>query len=260
MAPLLLDDEDAIAIAVALTSAATSPVMGVGERSVQTLIKLEQVLPRHSRERVRTLEAAITAGPTGAARVDAERLTMTAEPIRDHERIGFPYRDRRGSERRREVEPHALVSLGRRCYLVAWDCDRRDWRTFRLDRAERVAGCRASFEPRQLPEEAAEFVAGRVEAAGQYEARVVLDVPADTIAERARWLWGSVEPIDDRTSEFRTTDDDLDWLTLRVAMLGVDFEVRSPPELIEHMSGVARRLAGGVGIQAGGPEVAEPGT
>ncbi len=253
MAPLLLEEEDAIAIAVALTGAATSPVIGVGERAVQALVKLEQVLPSHLRERVRTLQAAITAEPAGAALIDAGSLTAMAEAIRDRERIGFVYRDRAGNESRREVEPHALVSRGRRWYLVAWDRDRRDWRTFRLDRAERVAGRRTSFEARQLPEDPADFVAAHIGAGGRYEARVTLDVPAHEIAERARWLWGSVEPIDERTSEFRTTDDDLDWLTQRIAMLGVDFEIRSPPELIAHMSGVAERLARGVGASMVAP-------
>lgn len=249
MPPLLLDDEDAVAIAIALTSTATSPVVGVAETSVQTLVKLEQILPGHLRERVRTLQSAITAGPVGTARIDAATLTTTAEAIREHERIGFDYRDRSGAERRRDAEPHALVTLGHRWYLVAWDRDRRDWRTFRLDRVGPGVTRGTPFRRRELPESPVDFVAARVSAGGRHEARVTLRVPAEEIAERAGWLWGSVVSVDETTCEFRTTDDDLDWLTLRVAMLGVDFEVRSPPELVEHMSAVARRLARGVGME-----------
>ena len=134
MPPLLLDDEEAIAIAVGLRTAARASVEGIEETSIRALVKLEQVLPEHLRRRVQALHGddrdAAGAGPS----VDPQDLTVVAAACRDRERLRFGYRGREGATSRREVEPHSLVNLGRRWYLVAWDCGREDWRTFRLDR------------------------------------------------------------------------------------------------------------------------------
>jgi predicted DNA-binding transcriptional regulator YafY len=145
---------------------------------------------------------------------------------------------------RREVEPHSLVNLGRRWYLVAWDRGRRDWRTFRLDRLSRPASTGVRFSPRTLPaKDAADYVARSMSAwASRFEARVTLRAPAEAIRKRVPSHWGTVEPIDDDTCEYRTSDDDLDWLALRIAMLGVEFEVHEPPELREHLRAMGRRL------------------
>jgi predicted DNA-binding transcriptional regulator YafY len=244
MPPLLLDDDEAIAIAVGLRSAAGASVTGIEETSVRALVKIEQVLPAHLRRRVSALQAATTTLPTGGPTVDPQSLTVIATACRDSELVRFAYRGRDGAESRREVEPHSLVNLGRRWYLVAWDRGRSDWRTFRVDRLTGPAATGVRFQPRPLPaKDAADYIAQSMSAwKHRYEARVTLHVPAEAIRSRVPRHWGSVEAIDDTACEYRTGDDDLDWLALRIAMLGVDFEVHEPPELRERLRAMARRL------------------
>ena len=244
MPPLLLDDEEAIAIAVGLRTAARASVTGIEETSVRALVKLEQVLPAHLRRRVRALQSATMTLPAGGPTVDPQCLTVIAAACRDSERVRFAYRGRDGVDSRREVEPHSLVNLGRRWYLVAWDRGRRDWRTFRVDRLAKPASTGVRFAQREPPaKDAAAYVAQSLSAAPyRYDARVTLHASAQAIRERVPSRWGTIEPIDDRTCEYRTGDDDLEWLALRVAMLGVDFDVHEPPELVEHVANLARRL------------------
>jgi predicted DNA-binding transcriptional regulator YafY len=244
MPPLLLDDDEAIAIAVGLRTAARASVTGIEETSVRALVKLEQVLPAHLRRRVRALQSATMTLPDGGPTVDPQSLTVIATACRDSELVRFAYRGRDGVASRREVEPHSLVNLGRRWYLVAWDRGRRDWRTFRVDRLTRPASTGVRFSPRTLPaKDAADYVARSMSAwASRFEARVTLYAPAEAVRKRVPSHWGTVEPIDDASCEYRTSDDDLDWLALRIAMLGVEFEVRKPPELRDHLRAMGRRL------------------
>src|SRR6478672_3183458 len=151
MPPLLLDDDEAIAIAVGLRTAARASVTGIEETAVRALVKLEQVLPAHLRRRVGALGSATITPPVGGPTVDPQHLTTIAAACRDSERLRFAYRRRDGTGSRREVEPHTLVNLGRRWYLVAWDRGREDWRTFRLDRLARPASSGVRFTPRRLP-------------------------------------------------------------------------------------------------------------
>jgi predicted DNA-binding transcriptional regulator YafY len=252
MPPLLLDDDEAIAIAVGLRSAAGASVTGIEEMSVRALVKLEQVLPAHLRRRVSALQAATMTLPTGGPTVDPQSLTVIATACRDAEVVRFAYRGRDGAASRREVEPHSLVNLGRRWYVVAWDRGRRDWRTFRVDRLTGPAATGVRFPPRPLPaKDAADYIAQSMSAwKHRYQARVTLQVPAEAIRSRFPQHWGSVEAIDDATCEYRTGDDDLDWLTLRIAMIGVDFEVHEPPELREHLRAMSRRLDRAAGTPA----------
>jgi predicted DNA-binding transcriptional regulator YafY len=244
MPPLLLDDDEAIAIAVGLRTAARASVTGIEEASVRALVKLEQVLPAHLRRRVGALGSATVAPPVGGPTVDPQHLTEIAAACRDSECLRFAYRSRDGADSRREVEPHSLVNLGRRWYLVAWDRGRGDWRTFRVDRLESPASSGVGFTPRTLPaEDAAAYVARSITGAPtRYEARVTLHVAAREIASRVPPHWGVIEPIDAHTCEYRTGDDDLGWLALRIAILGVDFEVHEPPELVEWLRQLAERL------------------
>jgi predicted DNA-binding transcriptional regulator YafY len=142
------------------------------------------------------------------------------------------------------VEPHSLVNLGRRWYLAAWDRRREDWRSFRVDRLTKPASTGVRFVPRRLPaKDAAAYVGQSItRAPNRFEARVTLRVPAEEISTRFPAQWGTVEPIDSHSCEYRTGDDDLRWLALRIAMLDVDFEVHEPRELAEHLVGLARRL------------------
>jgi predicted DNA-binding transcriptional regulator YafY len=245
MPPLLLDDDEAIAIAVGLRTAAHTSVTGIEETAVRALVKLDQVLPARVRRRVRALGTATSTPPVAGPTVDPQDLTVIAAACRDHERLRFGYRRRDGTESRREVEPHSLVNQGRRWYLVAWDRRREDWRSFRVDRLTKPAAAGVRFEARELPtKDAAEYVARSITAMpSRFEAVVTLLVPAEEVASRTPSYWGEVTPIDAHSCEFRTGDDDLGWLAVRVAMLGVDFEVREPPELIEHLQLLSRRIA-----------------
>jgi predicted DNA-binding transcriptional regulator YafY len=244
MPPLLLDDDEAIAIAVGLRTAARASVTGIEETAVRALVKLEQVLPTHLRGRVAALGSATIVPPVGGPTVDPQDLTVIAAACRDSECLRFDYRSREGIDSRREVEPHSLVNSGRRWYLVAWDRDRADWRTFRVDRLSRPGSSGVRFTPRTLPApDAAAYVEQNIRGAPhRYEARVTLHAAAEELAGRVPAYWGTIEPRDERSCEFRTGDDDLGWLALRVAMLGVDFEVHEPPELAEHLRSLAGRL------------------
>src|SRR5918997_5107645 len=244
MPPLLLDDDEAIAIAVGLRTAARASVTGIEETAVRALIKLEQVLPAHLRRRVRALQSATLTLPTGGPTVDPQSLTVIATACRDSECLRFGYRGRDGAASRREVEPHSLVNFGRRWYLVAWDRGRSDWRTFRVDRLRGPAATGVRFSPRTLPaKDAADYIAKSMSAwTHRFEARVTLHASAETIRRRFPSHWGAVAPVDDHTCEYRTGDDDLDWLALRIAMFGVDFDVHEPPELREQLRIIARRL------------------
>jgi predicted DNA-binding transcriptional regulator YafY len=244
MPPLLLDDDEAIAIAVGLRTAARASVTGIEEASVRALVKLEQVLPAHLRRRVSALGSATIAPAAAGPTVDPQHLTVIATACRDSESLRFAYRNREGVDTRREVEPHSLVNLGRRWYLVAWDRRREDWRSFRVDRLSSPASIGVGFKARTLPaKDAAAYVAQSIsDAPTRYDARVTVHASLEEITSRIPFHWGSFEPIDERTCEYRTGDDDLGWLAMRIAMLGVDFEVHEPPELVEHLETIAGRL------------------
>jgi predicted DNA-binding transcriptional regulator YafY len=219
MPPLLLDDDEAIAIAVGLGTAARASVTGIEETAVRALVKLEQVLPAHLRRRVRALGSATIAPPVAGPTVDPQHLTVIAAACRELECLRFAYRSRDGTESRREVEPHSLVNLGRRWYLVAWDRRREDWRSFRIDRLSRPASTGVRFRARQLPvEDAATYVGQSISRApARFEARITLHAAAEEVTSRVPRHWGRIEPIDERSCRFRTGDDDLRWLAVRMA-------------------------------------------
>jgi predicted DNA-binding transcriptional regulator YafY len=236
---------------VGLRTAARASVTGIEETALRALVKLEQVLPAHLRRRVGALGSATIAPPAGGPTVDPQDLTVIAAACRDSECLRFAYRSRDGTDTRREVEPHTLVNLGRRWYLVAWDRRREDWRSFRVDRLRRPAAMGVGFSQRRLPaKDAAAYVAQSITSApSRFEARVTLQAPADEVTARVPSHWGTIEPLDDRTCEYRTGDEDLGWLAVRITMLGVDFEVHEPPELVEHLRVLANRLERAAGAR-----------
>lgn len=244
MPPLLLDDEEAIAIAVGLRTAAGASVAGIEETAVRALVKLEQVLPAHLRRRVGALGSATFTLPVAGPTVDPQQLTSIASACRDSECLRFAYRSRDGTDSRREVEPHSLVNHGRRWFLIAWDPRREGWRTFRIDRLRKPASTGVRFTPRRLPaNDPAAFVRQSISRApNRFEAVVTVHASAEEIASRVPAHWGAIEPIDAHTCSYTTGDDDLKWLAMRLAMLGVDFEVHEPPELLEHLRVLAVRL------------------
>ncbi|MBJ7520103.1 MAG: YafY family transcriptional regulator [Solirubrobacteraceae bacterium] len=246
MPPLLLDDDEAVAIAVGLRTAGAS-VEGIEETSIRALVKLEQVLPAHLRRRVTALnEATATLTPhSRGPTVDPQALTTIAGACRDHECLRFAYRAKDGVESRRLVEPHSLVNIGQRWYFVAWDCDRDAWRTFRMDRLEHPSTAGRRFEPRTLPGgDPAAFVSKNLSgSAPRHEARVTLKASAGEVALRSPWAGSNVEPIDAVSCEYRTSDTSIEWLALRLAMIGVDFEVHEPAALRTECARLAERLA-----------------
>ena len=256
MPPLLLDDDEAIAIGVGLRTAARVSVTGIEETAVRALVKLEQVLPAHLRRRLAALGSVTVALPVTGETVDPQQLIEIAAACRDSECLRFGYQRRDGTASRREVEPHALVNTGRRWYLAAWDRGREDWRTFRLDRMARPASTGVRFTPRKLPaKDAATYVKRSITSAPhRFETRVTLHAPASEVPRH----WGTIEPIDAGTCEYRTGDDDLHWLALRIVMLGVDFEVHEPPELVEHLRELGARISRGSGAAAGRTGTAAP--
>lgn len=245
--PLLLDDEEATAIAVGLRTAASSSVGGVEEASLRALVKLEQVLPAPLRRRVSALSDATATIATGGPTVDAEALTLIAMACRNNEVLTFGYTRRDGAESRRRVEPDSLVNFGSRWYLVGWDRDRLDWRIFRVDRLNDAAAEGGHFTARTLPGvDAAALVSAGISAAPQrYEALVTLHAPLEEVRDRVPPRWGKLERIDERSCSYRTGDYDLNWLSLRIAMLGVDFEIHKPTELRDHVRDLGGRLLRG---------------
>jgi predicted DNA-binding transcriptional regulator YafY len=244
MPPLLLDDDEAIAIAVGLRTAAGASVSGIEETAVRALVKLEQVLPAHLGRRVGALGSATLTLPVTGPTVDPQHLTVIAAGCRDSQCLRFDYRSRDRTDSHREVEPHSLVNHGRRWYLVAWDRQRSDWRTFRIDRLTKPESTGVRFTPRRLPaKDAAAYVKQSItRAPSRFEALVTLQAAAEEVKSRVPRHWGAIEPIDAHTCTYRTGDDDIRWLAWRIAMLGVDFEVHEPPELIEHLRALASRL------------------
>ncbi|WP_162824104.1 helix-turn-helix transcriptional regulator [Peterkaempfera bronchialis] len=247
--PLLLDDEEAVAVAVGLRTAAGGTVEGMAESSVRALAKLEQVLPSRLRRRVNALQTATVALSGGGPTVDPQLLTVIASACRDRMRTRFHYQDHGGAESRRIAEPHRLVCTGWRWYLVAWDTDRDDWRTFRVDRITEPLPTGPRFEPRELPEGAAERVSRGVSTeAYRYRARVTLHAPAEAVRARTSPTSAQVEPLDEHRCTLRAGANSLGALAIHLALFGVEFEVHEPPELVVHLRELAERM-----VRATGP-------
>ncbi|TDD44704.1 YafY family transcriptional regulator [Kribbella antibiotica] len=237
--PLLLDDDEAVAVAVGLRAAAGGTVAGIEESSVRALTKLEQVLPSRLRHRVKLLQA-VAVTPSGAAAVQPEVLLAVAEACRDHQRMRFDYRNHDGTAARRTTEPHRLVNTGRRWYLIAWDLDRADWRTFRLDRLEPIIPTGPRFTPREVPED-------KTNRAGyRYQARFLIHAPAEVVADQLGPSVATVVPHTATTTTVEAGSNSLDELALYVGLLGHPFEVQSPPELIAHVRALSARLSAAV--------------
>jgi predicted DNA-binding transcriptional regulator YafY len=240
MPPLLLDDDEAVAIAVGLMTAAGGAVEGIEETSVHALTKVVQVMPPRLRRRVDALQAyTVPAVMGGGPTVDAGALTVIAQACRDDERLRFGYTRRDGEQASRLVEPHRLVSLGRRWYLVAWDLERHDWRTFRVDRLTDPVATGARFRQRDLPAaDAAEFVRRQIASMPtRYQVAVRVQAPAADVRQVVS-RWGTVEPIDDASCMLLMSVDELDWPAMALGAVRADFDILEPPELRDHLRAV----------------------
>lgn len=244
--PLLLDDEEAVAIAVGLRTAAHGAVAGLEETAVRALAKLQQVLPAPLRRRVEAVAAGTmaTAGWTGDA-VDADVLVALAQACRASEQVRFAYTAADTSQTPRLVEPHRLVVHYRRWYLIAWDVQRAGWRTFRADRIERPFANGVRIRPRELPaQDAAAFLDASLRSRPQAHTAVLrLHATADD-AQRSIAPWmGDITDSGDGTCTLRATSDSLPWLTAVLAMLDIKADpVEVSPELGAHLEVVSRRL------------------
>jgi predicted DNA-binding transcriptional regulator YafY len=242
MPPLLLDDDEAIAVVVSLRSAAGHSVAGLSEASVSALAKLNQVLPARLRERTAALQHATVALTGPGPVVGPEQLAALASACRGHQRLRLRYRDRSGSDTIRVVEPYRLVSTGYRWYLMAFDVERADWRTFRVDRIGDSAEAGGRFVPRDPPDPAAFVAAAVTSAPYRYQARVLVHAPAHVVAEEFSRTSGVVLDAGDGSCLLTTGADSLDVLTFHLAAVGADFTVLAPPELITYVRDVADRL------------------
>jgi predicted DNA-binding transcriptional regulator YafY len=240
--PLLLDDDEAVAVAVGLRTAANGSVTGIQETSVRALTKLEQLLPSRLRHRVNAVAAATVEVPASGPTVDAEVLTAIAGACRNQQRLRFDYRDHDGSAGVRTVEPHRLVHDRGRWYLVAWDVDRQDWRTFRADRIHPRIPTGPRFAPRDPPDgDVASYLLRGVGAATwRYRARVIVHAPATVIAGRLPPAV-LVEAVDEHTCAVSVGSDTPQMLALYLGMLDADFEVGEAPELVEQLRTLADR-------------------
>ncbi|WP_405486045.1 helix-turn-helix transcriptional regulator [Nocardia sp. NBC_00511] len=246
MPPLLVDDDEAVAIAIGLRAAAGSAVAGIEEASVRALTKLEQVLPAKLRRRVRVLGAATMAPAATAHTIDPEVLTTLAAAVTNRERVRFEYLSAAGASTRRNVEPVGLVPYRHRWYLVGFDLDRADWRSFRVDRLERPQPTAARFTPRELPAtDPAAFVIGARTDSGPPSLRFLVDIeaPADKVIGRLGECPGDIAARDENSCRLDVArDDDPLWIAQRLVELGVDFVVHQPPELTAALREIRARL------------------
>ncbi|MGH8958789.1 MAG: helix-turn-helix transcriptional regulator [Acidimicrobiia bacterium] len=241
--PLLLDDDEAVAIAMGLLTAAGGTITGIEETSLRALSKLENVLPPRIRRRINMLQSAVVPMIRAWVKVDAEILTTVAQACRDHERLRFEYTSRQGEDSERHVEPHQLVSLRQRWYLVAFDRERDDWRTFRLDRIKAPRATKFDFKPRAIPGgDAASYVTESLRSIPtRYRVLATIAVPASEVANKLRDA--TVEAIDDDRCLIRLDGDHLEWLAFQITWLGVDFVIHEPEELVDYMGDLSGRLA-----------------
>lgn len=253
--PLLLDDDEAVAVAVGLRTAAGHGIEGIGETSVRALAKLEQVLPHRLRRRVGALNAVTVPMLRGAREdaVDPAVLTELAHLCRDAERLRFAYRDHDGAESRRTVEPHRLVCTEHRWYLVAWDLDRADWRTFRVDRIAPRPPHGPRFVPRDPPaEDLAAYVSQGVSTRA-YATHAVLRllVPLEEAARRVSPSTGTLRADGPDRCVLRTGAASPEVMVMHLLMLGFEFEVLEPAELTGAIRATRDRLARS--LARGGP-------
>lgn len=242
--PLLLDDAEAVAVAIGLRTA--SGVAGIEESSASALAKLEQVLPDRLRRRVATVTSALSAGPVNTdsnvedPEIDPAVLSRLTDAIRDKEQLRLVYEGER-----LDVEPYRVVTWQRRWYLVAREVPGGAWRALRIDWAEISTMPQPRFGLRPMDErDYTAFVVREVAAAGwSVHARVTVAAAAEEVRARINDAVGVVEAVDEQTCVLVTGADSIEILAVYVGMLGLDFSVDSPPELVEHVRLLGRRYA-----------------
>jgi predicted DNA-binding transcriptional regulator YafY len=248
--PLLLDDDEALAVAIALRTAASGMVGGIEETALRAVVKLEQVMPARLRKRADALRTAIVPLDSIGPVVDAALLAALAGACRDQLRARFAYTDIRGAASERTVEPQGVVHTGSRWYLVAWDRARDDWRTFRIDRIAAPLEIGGHFAPRPGPDggDLKAFVSRSLAVSPYPErARIVLHAPRDAMARRIPAAYGVLETMTDDRCLLQCGASALDQLVYWLLALDVDFEVLEPAALRQRLVVAGERLARSVG-------------
>ncbi|MFF5083367.1 helix-turn-helix transcriptional regulator [Actinoplanes sp. NPDC000266] len=235
--PLLLDDEEAIATAVSLLA-------GVGgEAALRALSKLDQVLPARLRQSVKALSGSVSSFGRERAFGDPAELMTLARACRDQVLVDFAY-----SSGPRKVEPYRLVASDKRWYLFAYDLDRDDWRTFRVDRMSEVSARTWRFQPRPAPDAATYVQEGVASRVYKYQGRFLVDAPAAVVRAAVPPSAAIVYERDDNKSEVVSGADNLDFILMHMVLLGHDFQVLDPPELSARCHLVAARLLASTGF------------
>lgn len=247
--PLLLADDEAVAVAVSLRSAADMFV-GIGETIVGVLVKLDQMLPARLRRRVRALQAVtVSVGDGRPPLLDPQVLTTLAAACRDHEQLQFTYRDHEGLASSRRVEPLALAHAGdRRWYLVAWDLARAGWRTFRVDRVDARVSVGPRFPPRAAPADLAGYVARSIsDVPPRHSARVRLRGSIEALSRQVPPWCGTLAPLDADSCVLTVGAGSLPALVAQIVVCGADFELLEPLDLAPRLHEFAARLQRGAG-------------
>ncbi|WNG88635.1 YafY family protein [Mycobacterium sp. ITM-2016-00317] len=243
--PLLLDPDEAVAMAVCLRVAAGGSVAGVGESALRALTKLDQVMPARLRSQVAAVhQATVTLGAATDTPVEPEVLMTLARASRDREHVEGGYVDMHGRPSRRRLEPYQLVTTGRRWYLLCFDRDRDDWRSLRLDRMSEVRAVGTTFRPREAPDAAAYVRRAISSSPYRYVARVRYSAPHDVVERAFPAASVDVEPDGPDACVVTVGADDPEGMIPWLAMPGCDFEVLEPLEVIEAVRVVADRIAG----------------
>lgn len=248
MPPLILDDEEAVAVAIGLRYAAEAAISGIEETSLRALAKIEALLPHRLRRRVSALHSSVASLRRAVDDdvIHPESLSVFAAARRDHEHVRFDYRRTREERSRRHVEPHQLVTAGRRWYLVAWDRDRGDWRTFRLDRIQAPRPVGTRFPPRTVPGgDAAEFVARSIgRTARDHAATLVIHMPYAEIEGVLRWADHTLREDHAEHCVIGIRSEDLGRLAMTIAEIALTAPVAviEPAELASAVERLAAHL------------------
>ena len=244
MPPLVLDDEEVLAVGLGLSAAAAGTITGIEETSLRAITKLEQTLPARLRPRLDALRQATVSAAGGGPTVDADVLVTLATACRDLQQLRFDYTTHAGEQELRRVEPYRLVYTGHRWYLLAWDRDRTDWRTFRADRVRPRLPPGPRFTPREPPEDAGRHVIrGSASRGWPCPARVRLHAPAAVMAERITPAGGLLTPVDEHSCLLETGGDSMPNLVGYLTSLDVAFDVLDPPELRDQLRTLADRYS-----------------
>jgi predicted DNA-binding transcriptional regulator YafY len=251
MPPVLLSDDEAVAVAVALRAAAGS-VSKMEETSIGLLAKLDQVLPARLRKRASALHSVTITLPGSDSAPAVDVLTRIAAACRDNLRLKLSYKDRAGKATARNLEPIRLAHTGRRWYLVAWDLDREDWRTFRVDRVQQVSSGGTPFVPRKFPGDIVAYVSRSImHTAYNYRMKLRLKGAHELLSKRVPGWCGQLEKLDDEHCSLSVGADSIEMLVTIIVMTRMEFEVMDSHELLPEMLQLTERLGRAFGARVG---------